>query len=430
MSADLRGNATADAGGLAPGEHLRAEIERLGLDQVAVSQATGVSRQSINNIVNGRQPISRAMAGKLGRLTGHSSDYWLRAVFPRAPAVSAARGKQAPTEPQTRPLGVGVLVNHQIIRAVRDGVIGIDPFDEAHVQMASIDLTLDDFVLSTEGEKVDISDGQSFVLRGGRTVGVGTKEWVELPLDYIGRVGAVAALARAGIMASHGFQIDPGFKGNLQFCIFNAGGHDFALRGGDPIVSVEIMPLSATPSYDENAARHLVEARDRDKIVALFRNDICGRLIRDAVRVRAQVEVGNDGVKASIADLNIEVLDASADAALDDAVHSALSGLRTLRDKPNAARSDRDKYSRFFGELTERLYLTGEEARRGLAAIGLPMEAGETLIATLRDGGEAVVPLPTKSARISLRHLARQLREDPLDLVLLLAGAPPSHAAK
>ncbi len=85
MSADIRGNATAGVLGdeLTPVEHLRAEIERLGLDQVAVSRATGVSRQSINNIVNGRQPISRAMAGKLGRLTGHSSDYWLRASFPR-----------------------------------------------------------------------------------------------------------------------------------------------------------------------------------------------------------------------------------------------------------------------------------------------------------------------------------------------------------
>jgi addiction module HigA family antidote len=67
-----------------PGAHLRAEIERLGLDQVAIAEATGVSRQTINNIVNGRQAISRAMAAKLGRLTGRSSDYWLRSRFSRA----------------------------------------------------------------------------------------------------------------------------------------------------------------------------------------------------------------------------------------------------------------------------------------------------------------------------------------------------------
>ena len=67
MSADLRGDAAADAGELTPGDHLRAEIERLGLDQVAVSAATGVSRQSINNIVNGRHrscaPWRRSSAG-------------------------------------------------------------------------------------------------------------------------------------------------------------------------------------------------------------------------------------------------------------------------------------------------------------------------------------------------------------------------------
>lgn len=245
MSADFRGKEAVDAGDLSPGEHLRAEIERLGLDQVAVSQAAGVSRQTINNIVNGRQPISRAMAGKLGRITGHSSDYWLRGSFARA--LASARGAASPVEQPGRPFGVGILVNHQIIRAVRDGVVGVEPFDEAHVQMASIDLTLDDFVVTTDGMKVDISDGQSFVLRSGRTVGVSTKEWLEFPHDYIGRVGTKTSLARAGIMTSHGFQIDPGFKGNLQFCVFNAGAQGLALRGGDPIVSVEIMPLSATP---------------------------------------------------------------------------------------------------------------------------------------------------------------------------------------
>jgi dCTP deaminase len=363
------------------------------------------------------------MAGKLGRLTGHSSDYWLRASFTRIAGAGAARaGTAQRIENEARPLGVGVLVNHQIVRAVKDGIIGIDPFEEAHVQMASIDLTLDDFVITTEGEKIDISDGERFVLKGGRTVNVSTKEWVEFPQDYIGRVGAMASLARIGLMTSHGFQIDPGFKGNLQFCIFNAGLKDFELHGGDPVISVEIMPLSATPTYDESAVRHLNEVRDRDKVVSLFRNDVCGRLIRDAVRGRAQVDIGNDGAKAKIADLNIEILDGSADAALDDAVHGALSGLKTLRDKPNAAREDREKYAAFFGEIAERLYLTGEQARRAIAALGLPIDASDTLIATLRDGAEAVVPLPTRSAKISLRHLARQLREDPLDLILMLVG--------
>ncbi|MFN3658685.1 MAG: dCTP deaminase domain-containing protein [Pseudolabrys sp.] len=245
MSAERRSDATAGlaAGELKPGEHLRAEIERLGLDQIAVSRATGVSRQSINNIINGRQAISRAMASKLGRLTGHSSDYWLRASFPRA------RGKRGRAG-QARPLGVGVLVNHQIVRAVKDGIIGVEPFDEANVKLASLDLTLDDFVITADGDKIDISGGARFVLKSGRSVTVSTRERIEFPQDYIGRVGGMSDLAKLGIIAVHGLQIGPGYRGNLQLWIFNAGARDVALRGGDPVISIEIMPLSVTPAYE------------------------------------------------------------------------------------------------------------------------------------------------------------------------------------
>lgn len=427
MSADIRGNAAADgaAGGdLTPGEHLRAEIERLGLDQVAVSNATGVSRQSINNIVNGRQPISRAMAGKLGRLTGHSSDYWLQSSFPRLAAASAeaGRGKPNAAEAGARPFGVGVMVNHQITRAVKDGVIAIDPFDEANVQLASIDLTLDEFIITTDGETVDITDGQSFILKGGRTVNVSTKEWVEFPQDYIGRVGAMTHLAKIGIIISHGFQIDPGFQGQLQFCLFNAGGSDFDLRSGMPIISLEIMPLSVSPTHDERAARHLRAASDRATVVSIFRNDVCDRLIRETIRSCAKVDMLSGRVKARISELDIETFESSADAALDAAVHSALSGLKTLRDKPNAARDDRQKYAAFFGEIAERLYLNSEQARRAISCLGLPAENSDTLIVTLRDGKEAMLQLPSKSATISLRHLAHQLRENVSELVLMLVG--------
>src|SRR5262245_28622657 len=96
--------------GLTPGEHLRREIERLNLDQVAVAEATGVSRQTINNIVNNRQDISRAMAAKLGRLTGRSSDYWLQSSF--AATGAEASGAQAPagsfSAEAKDSLGVGV----------------------------------------------------------------------------------------------------------------------------------------------------------------------------------------------------------------------------------------------------------------------------------------------------------------------------------
>lgn len=233
MRADHRGATVAD-GPLTPGKHLRAEFERLGLDQVEVSRATGVSRQSINNIVNDRQPISRAMAGKLARITGHSADYWLRAAFPGAASV--------PTLDAPVP-AFGLLPGRQIIQVVRDGIVTIDPFDKTRVQPACLDLTLDDFVLTTQGRKKDISDGQGFTLRRGASVGVSTREWIELPMNFVGRLGTKPSLAQAGVMTSQAFQIEPGFRGSLRFWLFNAGGGDLVLRGGDPIVSVELVSL-------------------------------------------------------------------------------------------------------------------------------------------------------------------------------------------
>ncbi len=439
MSAELRGNAAAAFNGdgdLTPGAHLRAEIERLKLDQLAVSKAAGVSRQSINNIVNGRQPISRAMAAKLGRLTGHSSDYWLRASFARPRTQDAGKNASSPGEPgrqaEPRPFGVGVLVNHQIARAVKDGVIGVDPFDERNVQLASIELTLDDSIITTEGEKMDNGGRHGFILKPGRTVNVSTREWIELPQDYIGRAGAITTLASIGLIISHGCQIDPGFKGHFQFCIFNAGPRNFTLRSGMPIIRLEVMPLSVAPAHDERAIQRLREGGDREAMASVFSSDVCDRLIREAVRALASVEIVDGGIKATICELNIEIYDTSADAALEAAVQSALDGLKALRAKPNAAHEDRETYASFFEAIAEHLYLSGEQARRALSCLGLPVDHADTLIPALRTGGEVVVPLPTKSARIALRHLARRLREDPLDLILSLVGLgqKPSNETK
>jgi addiction module HigA family antidote len=213
-----------EPGQLTPGDHLRAEIKRLGLDQVAVSKATGVSRQSVNNIINGRQPISRAMAGKLGRLTGRSSDYWLSAFFPRP-------GKSL--RPGSAPLAVaGVLVNYQIIRAVTDGIIGIVPFDASNVHAASVALTI----------------AKGMTLGPGATATARTHESIDLPVDYLGRIGIVGRLALAGLVATCAFQLAPGFKGRVDFCLFNARQKPLRLLTGDPVLALEIVRLGASPT--------------------------------------------------------------------------------------------------------------------------------------------------------------------------------------
>ena len=247
MSAGSRDKAKAvrETRRATPGAHLRAELRRLGLDQGAVSKATGVSRQSVNNIINGRQPISRAMAGKLGRLTGHSSDYWLSESFGEAHPLSHAGGAAQ------RFVVAGLLVDHQIARAVKDGIIGITPFAAKNLRTASFDLTLHASVRTSDGGLVDIARsaarGKAFELAGGASVQASTVESVELPRDYLGRIGAVAGLCEYGILATTPLQIEPGFKGRLQFHLFNAGVAGFRLRAGMAVVALEFHRLAAVP---------------------------------------------------------------------------------------------------------------------------------------------------------------------------------------
>ena len=242
---------------LTPGQHLRAELERLGLDQIAMCKATGVSRQTINNIVNDRQPISRAMAGKLGRITGRSSDYWLHASF--LPTPRAEQGVKYGVG--VRAVGDRILVNYQIAQAVKNGVIGLAPFDEANVRPTSLDLTLGDFLVTADGQQIDISDRESFTLKRNRTVSASTRERIELPQDHVGRIDAIINLAKVGLLTSAGCQIAPGFGGHLQFCIFNSGRDDIELRRGMPIVSMEIVRLSTMPASDDIGAKGLPRAR-------------------------------------------------------------------------------------------------------------------------------------------------------------------------
>jgi len=73
---------------MTPGEHLRLELKRLALNQTELARALDISRQTINNVINGRQPVSRALARKLGSITGKPSDYWLRDSYADPPGSS------------------------------------------------------------------------------------------------------------------------------------------------------------------------------------------------------------------------------------------------------------------------------------------------------------------------------------------------------
>jgi antitoxin HigA-1 len=62
-----------------PGQSVRYDcLEPLGLTVTDGAQALGVSRQALNNLVNGKASMSPEMAVRLAKAFGGSAEVWLR----------------------------------------------------------------------------------------------------------------------------------------------------------------------------------------------------------------------------------------------------------------------------------------------------------------------------------------------------------------
>jgi dCTP deaminase len=130
-----------------------------------------------------------------------------------------------------------ILSDRSIKQQIELGHIGIDPYEAAHVQPASIDLRLDNAFLVFNPHRVavirpfeeqnltrmhQIEDGESFYLTPGQFVLGATFECITLPDDIVGRVEGKSSLGRLGleVHSTAGF-IDPGFLGHITLELSN-----------------------------------------------------------------------------------------------------------------------------------------------------------------------------------------------------------------
>jgi addiction module HigA family antidote len=62
-----------------PGEHLREDIlPALGRSKAEIARLLGVSRQTLYDVLNEKQPITANLALRIGKLVGGGPDIWLR----------------------------------------------------------------------------------------------------------------------------------------------------------------------------------------------------------------------------------------------------------------------------------------------------------------------------------------------------------------
>jgi len=137
-----------------------------------------------------------------------------------------------------------ILSDRDLRARIEQGSIGISPLDdpELQIQPASVDLRLassfvvyqlphvpcidarDPASVSEYVQRIDIEEGEGFVLQPGEFALGATLERVRVPSDLVARVEGRSSIGRIAIVvhATAGF-IDPGFDGEITLELSNLG---------------------------------------------------------------------------------------------------------------------------------------------------------------------------------------------------------------
>ncbi len=153
-----------------------------------------------------------------------------------------------------------VLSDGTIRRLVAQGTIGIDPWDPALVQPASVDVRLGNSFRVFHNhrtsaidlrdpptnltEPITIGPDDPFVIHPGEFCLGATLEHVTLPDDIVARIEGKSSLGRLGLIvhATAGF-CDPGWRGTLTLELNNLTRVPIRLWAGLPVAQLSFMML-------------------------------------------------------------------------------------------------------------------------------------------------------------------------------------------
>ncbi len=143
--------------------------------------------------------------------------------------------------------------NVQILRAIRQGEIAIDPFDPEMLQPASYDLKVGRHA-ATAGRpsgdpRFDLEQEGSLLIPAYAPAVVFTKEELRLSTSYTGRFGLKSKFARRGLAASVGTQVDPGFHGPLSVTLRNQTPTSMVLNYEEDFLTLELEKLEVPASH-------------------------------------------------------------------------------------------------------------------------------------------------------------------------------------
>lgn len=137
-----------------------------------------------------------------------------------------------------------ILARAEIRKLVESGDLLIEPFDEDLLEPASYDCRLGDVLASGEG-KVQFEESEDFVLESNSWASISSHEMLTIPRNVCATYGIRSGLARRGVIAFGGPQIDPGYTGRIFISIYNPTLEPIVLRKNQIIFSLILFNISS-----------------------------------------------------------------------------------------------------------------------------------------------------------------------------------------
>ena len=138
----------------------------------------------------------------------------------------------------------------------------IVPFDPGRVDCAAYTLSIGpEIYVSPNDQTADpttvtvrkLSDGEAFTIPPGQFAFLLTEEVVCVPADALAFISIRAKIKFRGLVNVSGFHVDPGYRGQLTFSVFNAGPVPVHLKRGQPIFLIWYASLDCETALKKNS---------------------------------------------------------------------------------------------------------------------------------------------------------------------------------
>ena len=137
----------------------------------------------------------------------------------------------------------------------------VDPFDPERVDCAAYTLSVGpEAYISPNDEATDpttvtvrqLAQGEAFTIPPGQFAFLITEEIVAVPGGALAFISIRAKTKFRGLVNVSGFHVDPGYKGQLIFAVFNAGPVPVHLKRGKPIFLIWYASLDRESALKKN----------------------------------------------------------------------------------------------------------------------------------------------------------------------------------